>query len=138
MENQFLKTMSQHTDEKLIEILKTKEEYLPEAIVAAETEFNKRGISPERLKEIEAEVEERIERKKEITLGREEAPLEFYLKVLFFLFPIPIGILHIFLLSRYKIQGYKRKQKEAIEFIKFGFIFWGGLFLLGKLIEWLP
>lgn len=135
MENQFQKKMSEISDKKLIEILKTREEYIPEAIEAAELEFKKRNIPEEVFQQIQSEVIENIQRKETIKSENASKPLATYLKILFFLNPIPIGIIHLFLIAKYDMEGYDLKYKESIKSIKYGIIFYVSIFVLIEIFQ---
>lgn len=67
MKQDFTEVMSKRTDEELIEIIKVKrEDYQPEAIEAAEKEFEKRQINPDQIEQVEQELTEKETEKKEL------------------------------------------------------------------------
>jgi hypothetical protein len=50
MSNKFAKVMAERTDAELIHIITiSREDYLPEALLAAENELEKRNLSPEQI-----------------------------------------------------------------------------------------
>lgn len=128
MANDFKEVMANRSDSELLEIVtKMKDDYQPEAVIAAETELKNRNLSPEQLDSATVEIKE-----KEILLTeKEDLPLSSGQKALFFLFfwgVIPWGMAGTF-----KANGYQRKYREAWKSMKYGlitFIGFNGLLLL--------
>ena len=115
MANDFTEIMAKRSDSELLEIVtKLKDDYQPEAIIAAELEIKNRNLSTEQLENAEIEIKE-----KEISLAeKENEPLGTGQKILFFIFfwgVIPWGMAGTF-----KANGYLKKYKDAWKFMKYG------------------
>jgi hypothetical protein len=124
MENTFIEVMSKRSDVELVEILtKYKNDYQPEAIYAAETEFKKRNLSLEKMNEIEKE----IKTKKNNKIIIENKPLQVYWKILVFIFP---GFLNLIFSLIFKAEGYEKRYKETWKWTFYGILFYAILILI--------
>lgn len=128
MSNEFSKQMSKRTNAELIKILhEHRKEYQPEAIIAAETEFNARNLTNEQISDANDELESK---RKEDRLKANE-PLEIRWKIRTALFP---GILQLFYSKTFINEGYERKAKELVRWTMYGFIFYFCLIFIIMLI----
>jgi hypothetical protein len=102
MENSFTNVMSKRTDYELVEILGVNSGgYQPEAMVAAKTEFEKRGLS----KVDVAEIEESITLK----TAEDEKSLGIIEKIMLVLYPI---LTFLFIYFFYDKAEYNRKKEN--------------------------
>lgn len=119
MKNEFTEVMSKNSDDQLIQIVTTKkEDYRPEAVLAAEEEIKKRKLSPE-LIEV---AKENLRKKEAMKSEKEDEPLGLPQKILFFIFFW--GIFPWMIAATYKADGYLRKYRDAWKSIKYGLITW--------------
>ena len=96
MENEFAKVMSERTDSDLIRIVTADEDkYNPAAIVAAESELEKRNIDKSEFEKVKAETT--IERTK--TAGVDENVVSSFSRFLNFIIDMVIWLILAFLLS---------------------------------------
>jgi len=118
MENNFSKIMKSRSDFELIEIVtKLRNDYKPDAILAAEQEIEIRKLS---INDVEnAKIQIKIN--EENIIKKAEEPLELHWKALTFLLP---GIINIFIAGALKADGYDKKFKEVWKFTLFGLIFY--------------
>jgi hypothetical protein len=115
MPNQFSEAMSERTDAELIRILNDlRNDYQPEAIIAAEEEFAKRNISEEILNSTIMEEVEEIRRQEE---SKKDEPLTDWQIARTILFP---GWLMLLLSRAYRLQGYERKAKDLKKYTAIG------------------
>ncbi len=114
----FKNEMANRTDEELIGILTvSRKDYLPEALEAAEIEFNKRNIQKERI----TALTEKVGQDEEIRTQRSNEPLNVLIKIGTFLFPM---LLTIILSGLYKSKGYDRKASELVTWTILGICFY--------------
>ncbi len=105
-DNKFAEAMSNRSYAELLEIVgKLRNDYQPEAVLAAEEELKKRK-PPVEIVEPE---EKKHKKKKQPVVDIANEPLENYMKVWTFLIPHPNNFITI---SRLKEEGYLRKAKE--------------------------
>jgi hypothetical protein len=107
VDNKFIRIMEQRTDSEPMEILtKDRDEYQPEALIAADTEFERRKLSVDQIESAKQEI-----RKKEQSIkDKANMPLGLGWKLLTFLIP---GIPNFLVARTLKAEGYDRKWKEA-------------------------
>ncbi len=114
MSYNFTSIMSKKTDDQLITILTARsDEYTEEAIAAAKTEFDKRGIQIAKVQQVEKE--QTIIKENEISRANE--PLESEVKILATVFPLLARMIYA---EQYRKNGYDRKLGEM------GKAFWVG------------
>ena len=104
---EFWEELPQKTDAELYDILSHEEDYLPEALMAAKEELNKRNVAPERI----AELETRAESQKKEENAKAEQRLSLPLRVLIFLFCG--GIFGALLAFYYSNHGYTKKANDC-------------------------
>lgn len=122
----FKNVMAERTDEQLLNILtRSRADYHPEAITAAEAEFARRGLSAARIHEIQNEIERATDR---ATINAEK-PLFIIWKFLALLCP---GVLLLFAALILKVEGYERQYRELKRWTLYGVGFY---FILVLLIE---
>lgn len=115
MENQFHEIMSQEPDKALIRMLAfKKEEYQPEALIAAKQELDKRNLSAATFDDISGEIELEINLEK----AKAAAPLGLFWKILAFVFP---GLITLAFSGSFRSEGYERKAKELLKWTVYGF-----------------
>ncbi|MGZ3757134.1 MAG: hypothetical protein ACXVAY_11920 [Mucilaginibacter sp.] len=130
MENQFDHVMSKRTDIELIKILNSPEgDYVPEAIEAAQREYNKRNLSTEQITVVEQE----LEQNQQANEVKANEKLSSNLKIFAFLFP---GLLFIMFAGTYKADGYDRKAKELILSTFYGWGFYIGIIILITILSY--
>ena len=118
MQIDFATEMAKRTDEELIQILVIdKENYLPEALVAAEKEFQRRNLQSDQF----TSIVEHLSRKKEQDNIRSNEPLFAGIKIATFLFPLFITLI---LSGYYKAGGYDRKARDMAKWTLYGFCFY--------------
>lgn len=124
MENKFTLVMSKKSDAELIKIVyDLRNDYQPEAVIAAEFELKNRNIEQNRFEE--AVKENQV--KKQIEIEKASKPLDEHWKVLTFLFP---GIIQMFIAGTFKADGYDKKASELTKWTFYGFGFYFGLVTL--------
>jgi len=95
------------TDAELYDMLAHREDYLPEAVAAAEDELNRRNLAPAQIAQLEAKHQSEnaaAEIKAQLPLGW---PLRIF--IFFFL----CGIFGAILAVYYEKEGYKRKAADC-------------------------
>lgn len=121
MQFDFKIEMAKRTDEELIQVLTVdRDSYLPEALAAANEEFEKRNLPAEKI----SSITEVLLQKKEIDTQRANEPLDVAIKVVTFIFPL---IVTLILSAFYKSGGYDRKGRELAAWTLYGFIFYAVL-----------
>ena len=124
MENKFEVIMSQRSDADLLKILnEQRNDYQPEAVIAAEIEFKKRNLNEQQIQTATIE----LETDKKIVSDKANEKLGGGWKTMAFIFP---GLLLIIFSGTFKADGYDRKAKELVKWTLFGFGFYFGLALL--------
>jgi hypothetical protein len=122
--NEFSEAMSKRSNADLIEIVTIlRDDYQPEAVIAAESEIKDRKLSIEKIEAAKAETNER----NAINDQKANKPLGFGVKILNFLLP---ALSSIVFAGIYKADGYHRKATEAWRWTFFGFGFYFGIILL--------
>ncbi len=113
--------MEQKSDSELLEIVtKLKDDYQPNAVLAAQKEIERRDLSGEQVEQAELEIEE----KEKKNFERENEPLGVGQKILFLIFFW--GVIPWVMAGTFKADGYTKKHKDAWRFMKIGIgIFWG-------------
>src|SRR2546426_11876712 len=103
----FWEQLSSKTDAELYDMLAHQDDYLAEALVAARDELKKRNLAPEKVAQIEAEVES----EKIAAEAKAQQRLSWPARILIFLFCG--GLAGIALAFYYEIKGYKRKATDC-------------------------
>jgi hypothetical protein len=103
----FWEQLSQKSDAELYDILAHKEDYLPEALIAATDQLKKRNLAPEKLAELESDVE----RKKAIEDTKAQEPLSWFMRI--FIFVFCSGLFGAMFAVYYSNQGYKKKASDC-------------------------
>ena len=118
MQFDFKIEMEKLSDEELLKVLTVdSDNYLPDALTAAKSEFEKRKLPEDKIGFI---TDVLIKKKREENKKAAE-PLDIGLKVLTFLFPM----IFTFLLSGfYKSKGYDRKASQLGRWTILGFCFY--------------
>jgi len=125
----FSEKMRQRSDADLVDIVtRLREDYQPEAVLAAEEELKSRDLPAE---QIEA-LQEAANSTQEALDEKANEPLEGFWRVLCFLIPGGINLVLSFI---FKAQGYDRKFTEAWKwtFYGFGFYIAVGLLMVGMI-----
>jgi len=127
-ENKFSEVMKQRTDAELIEIVTNlRNDYQPDAVVAAEMEINSRNLTSVQIENAKEETEKK---NAEIEFKAKE-PLDIHWRVLCLIFP---GFINFILAFVFKGQGQERKFREAWLWTFYGFGMYIVFFLLMLLI----
>lgn len=114
-------------NEELYEIVQfgQEDEFVPEAVLAAKKEFDRRHLSSEQHAELAQSIQEKRQQKKKLAGKR----LSWPARIAFFVFPLgflPIVILVIVAMFL-ESKGYSRKSSEAYKWMGVGVVFWIGL-----------
>jgi hypothetical protein len=121
----FQKQLPEKSDAELYEILAHRDDYLPEALDAARKELGRRNLPPDRVAQLQAEVEaQKSQEEKKAEIG-----LPWYAKVLIFVGLFPI----IWFAIYYEYKGYKKKARQCWVWAGYSFIFWFIVGVLGAL-----
>lgn len=127
--SEFSKVMEKKSDSELLEIVtKLKDDYQPEAVIAAKMEIEIRNLSTEQVEQAELEIKEKEVEK----LEKENEPLGTGQKILFLLFFW--GVIPWAMAGTFKTNGYTKKYKDAWKFMKIGIGIFIGIPLLLILI----
>lgn len=119
----FNEVMAKHSDEKLIAVLNAKPgDYVDEAIIAAQTELDKRKIPFEKIEMVKKE--QAVVNEKASALANE--PLEKDVKIFAMIFPLFARISYA---TKFREGGYERKSAELT-----GAFFIGRLLYIGLII----
>jgi hypothetical protein len=115
MQFDFPGEMAKRTDEELIQILTIdRENYLPEALAAANEEFRKRNLDEEKVSQITRVISKQRDNENK----RAAEPLDAGLKIAAFLLPMFL----MFILSGYfKANGYDKKANSLARWTFYGF-----------------
>ncbi|WP_372647947.1 hypothetical protein [Draconibacterium sp.] len=125
----FRNVMAQKSDSDLLEIVtKLKDDYQPEAVVAAQNEIEKRNLTGAQIEQTNLEIEEKEKKNHK----REDEPLSAGQKMLFLIFFW--GIIPWAMAGTFKADGYTKKYKDAWKFMKIGMGIFIGIPLLLILI----
>jgi hypothetical protein len=116
----FPEQMSAMNDDELYAVLSKKDDYLDEAISAAENEFQKRGLDPGKIESVKQE--QQTER-----MAIADQPLSGLLAFLLFLFPL--GLPQFLIAERFRQIGATRKSKETWRSMWIGIAFYAALSL---------
>jgi phosphomevalonate kinase len=124
MENNFSEVMEQRSDAELLKIVnEQRNDYQPQAVLAAEKELAKRNLSANQVDEAKKE----NEIKAQIESDKANKKLGSGWKVLTFIFP---GIILIIFAGTFKADGYDKKARELTKWTLYGFGFYFGLVIL--------
>lgn len=135
----FAKAMTERSDEEIYEIVQfgQEDEFVPEAVLAAKKEFDRRQLSSEQHAELAQSIQEKRQQKRKLA----EKRLSWPARIAFFVLPLgflPIFILVIFAASM-ESKGYSRKSSEAYKWMGVGVVFWVGLgvvfFILSRVLR---
>jgi len=119
----FVEQMPRKSDEELFGILAHRDDYMPEAIAAAEQELNKRNIEPPKIAEFQTLAKEKKDEEDIIS----NEPLSWPIRIILFLFPV--GIPQFILAEHYRGKS-KRKAEECWTWMVYGIIFYAAIFIL--------
>lgn len=123
-DNKFAEEMTKRSYTELLEIVgKLKNDYQPDAIVAAEEELKKRKPSG---KIIEPAEKKSISKKQSIA-DKANTPLQTHWKILTLLLP---GLLNLIIADDLKAEGYERQHKEIWQWFFYGLGFYIVLLIL--------
>ncbi len=126
--NEFSEEMAKRQNFELIEIVNSQpNDYLPEAISAAEFELRDRNLSDELYHNAEQELQHR----QAVVLNKAQAPLQNTWKWVIFLMP---GFATMMISGTLKADGYDRRYKEALRWSLYGIIFYVTLGILALVI----
>ncbi len=129
MTNDFIEVMIKKSDSELLEIVaKLKDDYQPEAVLAAENEIKNRNLSATKIEQAEMVLKE----KEKENLDKENEPLGIGQKILFLIFFW--GVIPWVMAGTFKNNGYTRKYNDAWLFMKIGIGIFFGIPLLLALI----
>ena len=118
MHSDFKSEMEKRTDYELLQLLTVdQDDYLPEARIAAQSEFNKRNLSTDKIELIGRD----ITQKKADAEKKAKEPLDIGVKIITFIFPI---VLTFLLSGFYKAEGYDNKSKQLGTWTMLGFGFY--------------
>ena len=119
--------MSLKSDQELCDVLYGhRNDYEPNAIAAAQEEFNRRNLTPQTVGELRASVERDVE--------MERAPLGWGLRIVaFFVSTLAMGIPVMLAHSHYVELGAYRKARDWKHWAAFGFLFYVCLFVVSRL-----
>jgi hypothetical protein len=129
MENQFTNVMSQRSDADLLKIVNEhRNDYQPEAVIAAENELTNRNLSTQQIQEASKE----NEIKHKIDTDKANTKLGSGWKILAFISP---GIIYIIFSGVFKADGYDRKARELTQWTLYGFGFYVGFAILISILN---
>jgi hypothetical protein len=121
--------MSQRTDAELLKIVNEhRNDYQPEAVIAAEKELTNRNLSTEQIHEASKENEIKLK----IDTAKANTKLGGGWKTLAFIFP---GIILIIFSGVFKADGYDRKARELTRWTIYGFGFYIGFAILISILN---
>jgi hypothetical protein len=95
------------TDAELYDILAHQDDYLPEALAAARDELGKRNLTPDRVTQLEAEVQSQ----KAAADTKAQERLGWPMRI--FIFFLCAGMAGAILAVYYESKGYKRKASDC-------------------------
>lgn len=122
--NKFADVMAGTPNEELLDIVtRLRNDYQPEAIVAAETELKKRNLGNEQLLTAKQKVEQKVKGIEE----RANEPLSTSEKLLSFFLPFRGLLLTV---TNYHKDGYETKLKQLTQWRLFGVVFYILLILI--------
>jgi hypothetical protein len=125
MYNEYSSKMATLSEFDLLEIIKDKSSFQPEAVSAAEHELKNRNIPFDEFKKIEKNFENIQQLKSSKSIEPLDNPL---MKIGFFF------CFNLLIAFRYKADGYQRKFEEAKKLMKYGILFWILLFIIIAII----
>lgn len=122
-QNSFTKAMSQRTDVELYKIVtELKDEYQPEAVIAAQFELEKRNLSDTVISDDKKkEFEEEIAYEKQTAQEKAGESLSVIWKILTFIKP---GVIQFIISYILRARGYYKKAKELSSWTLYGFAFY--------------
>lgn len=116
--NPFSAVMAQKDDVELIRIVTAeKNDYQPEAIIAAEEEIKKRNISVSMYQDFAGKIETLIEIENNREEIKRQLPLQNWIKVVAFLFP---AFFFFIIGAALTMFGYQKRGKELCKWTLFG------------------
>ena len=116
--NRLTDTMKEQSEAELIDILTSfRNDYQPDAIIAAELELKNRNLSTDKIEQAKKEV---VQKHEDIKTKANE-PLEISSKILVFLLP---GIPSLIFSLIYKGEGHDRKFRETWRWTFYGIGFY--------------
>ena len=125
MSNQFHPVMAGKNEEELSTVLLNRREYVPDAVMAARQELEKRGLSRQELEVLEAEglaLQAAAE-------ARAELPLSIREKQLYFIFSfLLLTPLAAFFYRKYMDTGEERRGWDSIAMVLLGLLFYIALY----------
>jgi hypothetical protein len=127
--SEFREVMTKKADSDLIKILTVeRDQFLPEAIIAAEEEFKKRNLTVDQVETVKTELT--IEKHRDHKKANE--PLDQHWKIFACIFP---GFINIVFYGLYKADGYDRKASELGRWTLYGFGIYFGLILVISMLN---
>lgn len=125
--NKFTIIMSEKDDVELIRITTSERaDYQPEAVIAAEDELKKRNITPSICKDFAEKVEKLVEVEKGRKEEMQRLHLPTWVKVIAFIFPIPLLFIIGLILMLF---GYQTRGNQLCKWVFFGWIFYFALYV---------
>ncbi len=117
----FDKSLREKTDEQLYDMLAHADDYVPEALAAAQVEIERRNLSPSRVKELELH-EEVIETQ---AARQAQEPLSWPLRLIMAL--LPFGLIQLVVSEGYR-KEHPRRYKECWSWMWYGVGCWLAFF----------
>lgn len=120
--NQFVTVMAGKDDVELIRIVASeRNNYQPEAVIAAEEELKKRNVSVSMYQDFTSKVEQLIETEKNAEEVKRKLPLQRWVKIVVFLLPF---IVFVFIGIGLIMFGYQKRGKELCKWTLLGLAFY--------------
>lgn len=130
--NKFATVMGEKDDVELIRVVTSaRNDYQPEAVIAAEEELKKRNVSASMYQEFTSKVEKLIEAEKNTEKIKRKLPLPGWIKVVAFLFPF---LLFIVIGIGLAMFGYQKRGKELCKWTFLGLAFYLMIIMLVRII----
>lgn len=120
--NQFVTVMAGKDDVELIRIVASeRNNYQPEAVIAAEEELKKRNVSVSMYQDFTSKVEQLIETEKNAEEVKRKLPLQRWVKIVVFLLPF---IVFVFIGIGLIMFGYQKRGKQLCKWTLLGLAFY--------------
>jgi lipopolysaccharide export LptBFGC system permease protein LptF len=114
--------ISRLTNDDLYRILKDENSYSDSYILVIKDEWKLRNLTNEQIEIINSNW---LNDENKFLLQKEERkkiPLDWYWKFLFIFSPLPFGIIGIFLIAKYRYEGFEKKYKDSLKYIMIGML----------------